>query len=130
MRKIPKLFIWFWILFPGFIFLYRLIFNIDDLTLLSFIYAYLYNLLNSFSSILLFNLGIEKDNKTFFLLILGGMSLRLLLMLAAIIITIKFLFINREAFILVFFIFYFLLLFVEILYFHKSIKDRLNRNPD
>ena len=61
-----------------------------------------------------FNYSVKKSNKIFLLFIIGGMGIRLLLMLAAVFISIKFLKVDLVGFIFGFFIWYVFLLIYEI----------------
>ncbi len=83
---------------------------------ISTIYAGLLNLLNLGCAYLLFNLSLKKPNKLFVLYNLSGIGIRIFLMLALIALSIKFLKIDKYAFILVFFLFYFVLLSFEVRY--------------
>ncbi|MCO6474003.1 MAG: hypothetical protein PHW27_01755 [Melioribacteraceae bacterium] len=94
----------------------------DQLT--ASIYAGLLNLFNSFIAFYLFEKSRGKPNKIFLLSVLGGMGARLVVILTAVIIFIKFLNVDRDGFILVFFIFYFLLLSVEIMHFYTNVKAK------
>ncbi len=79
----------------------------------------LYNLVNFSAAIVLFSISVAKSNKTFLILNFGGMVLRLMLMLAALIISIITLKIEQYAFIFTFLFFYVLSIGGEILYFHE-----------
>ncbi|MFA5803381.1 MAG: ATP synthase subunit I [Melioribacteraceae bacterium] len=61
-----------------------------------------------------FNYSVKKSNKIFLLFTIGGMGIRLLLMLAAVFISIKFLKVDLVGFIFGFFIWYVFLLIYEI----------------
>lgn len=61
-----------------------------------------------------FNYSVKKSNKIFLLFTVGGMGIRLLLMLAAVFVSIKFLKVDLVGFIFGFFIWYFFLLIYEI----------------
>lgn len=85
----------------------------------SAIYAIALNAANTVVAVFLFELSVKKGNKIFILLNLGGMVLRLFIMLILVIISLKFLKIDVYEFILVFFVFYFIQLIIEILHFSK-----------
>ncbi len=93
---------------------------ISDLFLISAIYAGLINLLNTIAAIKLFNISLKSGNNFFMIYAMGGMGLRLLLILIIFIIVIKFLKIDEYAFILVFFLIYFILLGLEVLFYLKN----------
>ncbi|MEK6552905.1 MAG: ATP synthase subunit I [Bacteroidota bacterium] len=61
-----------------------------------------------------FNYSVKKSNKIFLIFIIGGMGIRLLLMLAAVFVSIKFLKVDLVGFIFGFFIWYVFLLIYEI----------------
>lgn len=61
-----------------------------------------------------FNYSVRKSNKIFLLFTIGGMGIRLLLMLAAVFVSIKFLKVDLVGFIFGFFIWYVFLLIYEI----------------
>ncbi|NOX17144.1 MAG: hypothetical protein GXO87_02550 [Chlorobi bacterium] len=79
--------------------------------------AVMLNFINTGLALLFFAYSKDKSNQTFLIFNLGGMVFRIFFMLTIIIILIKFLKIDIDAFILVFFIFYFSLLSYEITYF-------------
>jgi hypothetical protein len=93
---------------------------IDQLFLNSAIYAILFNIINFVAAVYLFKSSLGKSNNTFLIKNLGGMGLRLIILLLVIFISLKFLNIVRYGFILVFFIFYFVYLILEINFFRLS----------
>ncbi|MAT58446.1 MAG: hypothetical protein CMF23_10790 [Ignavibacteriae bacterium] len=93
---------------------------IDQLFLNSAIYAILFNIINFVAAVYLFKSSLGKSNNTFLIKNLGGMGLRLIILLLVIFISLKFLNIDRYGFILVFFIFYFVYLILEINFFRLS----------
>lgn len=105
-------------------FLGILLFNdvIDQMFLTSAIIAGLLNLVNSIFAIVLFEYSHKKGNKIFLLANVGGMGARMLLMLVAILIIVKFFEIHEIGFLLIFFCIYFILLSSEVLHFHKKMK--------
>lgn len=86
-------------------------------------YSALINLANVVASLFAFNYSLEKGNKTFLLYNMGGMLLRILLLLAAILIFLKFLNIDKYGFIFTFSILYISFLVVEINYFRVRISQ-------
>ena len=76
--------------------------------------AYILSTMNYMGAIVLLNYGIKQESKKFLVLVLGGMTLRMFLMLILIILTILFLKINQYYFIFTAFILYFLYLAAEI----------------
>jgi hypothetical protein len=87
-------------------------------------YALVLNFLNTFSAVALFVFSFESSSSDFIKKNLGGLGVRVLFMLAGIIIVIKFLKIDLYEFILVFFVFYFVQLFLEIRFFHNYNKSK------
>ncbi len=76
--------------------------------------AYILSTMNYMGAIVLLNYCIKQESKKFLVLVLGGMTLRMFLMLILIILTILFLKINQYYFIFTVFILYFLYLAAEI----------------
>jgi hypothetical protein len=96
---------------------------VSDLVLVTSIYAGALNIINFLAASLVFKWTLKKDNKKFLLFNLGGMGVRLFFLLCSIFILLNFLKIDIYAFILVFFVFYFVFLIVEVNYFHKSMES-------
>lgn len=94
--------------------------SITNVQLVSSIYAVLFNIINFVAAIYLFKSSLGKGNNTFLIRNLGGMGLRFIILLVVIFISLKFLNIDRYGFILVFFIFYFVYLILEINFFRLS----------
>ena len=92
------------------------------------LYAGFLNLANTGLAFLFFEKSYQKDNKKFLLYNLGGMIGRMFILLLSVIIFIKFLNIDKYGFILVFFIFYFVLLTIEINHFRKRVETRKEAN--
>ena len=92
----------------------------------SFLAALSINFINFLAALSFFRFSFQKDNKSFLIFNLGGMVLRLFLMLIILIISLNSLKIDQYAFIFTFLLFYFISLFGEIIYFHKK---QLNNNP-
>ncbi|MBN1299782.1 MAG: hypothetical protein JW995_01075 [Melioribacteraceae bacterium] len=80
------------------------------------------NFINLIMALILYDKSLGKSNKSFLKYNLGGMVLRLFGLLVLILLTLKFLNIDVDGFILLFFVFYFSQLFAEIGYFLKT-KD-------
>ena len=71
---------------------------IDQLFLNSAIYAILFNIINFVAAVYLFKSSLGKSNNTFLIKNLGGMGLRLIILLLVIFISLKFLNIDRYGF--------------------------------
>jgi len=80
----------------------------------SIIIAIVISVLNFILFLGSFDYSIGKSNKIFLILIIGGMGIRLFLMLAAVFVSIKFLKVDLVGFIFGFFIWYVFLLIYEI----------------
>lgn len=91
--------------------------------LISSIYAGAINLINSFAAIKVFELSLKKEGSAFMFYNLGGLGIRLFIILVIFVLVIKFLNIDKYGFILTFFIFYFVLLFLEVIFYHKTVKN-------
>lgn len=97
--------------------------NISQDFFTSSIYAGLLNLLNAFSAVKLFDISQQKGGgQSFIIYNLGGLVIRLFLLLIIFVLAIKFLNIDKYAFILVFFIFYFVSLVLEVVFYLKQTK--------
>ncbi|MBU2507624.1 MAG: hypothetical protein KJ799_13010 [Bacteroidetes bacterium] len=96
---------------------------ISERTALSGIYALILNVINFISAYFLFEISKNKSHKVFLKYNLGGMGLRLILILFGVFILIKFLNIELQGFILVFFFLYFVYITLEILHFHKNSRN-------
>ncbi len=92
---------------------------INEVTLYSIIYAAILSVINSVVAIMLFSYSYKARHSVFMLFNFGGLGIRILILLFAIVLIIKFLNIDKYAFILVFFIFYFMSLLLEVLYFQR-----------
>ncbi|MBU1098460.1 MAG: hypothetical protein CVV23_11840 [Ignavibacteriae bacterium HGW-Ignavibacteriae-2] len=90
--------------------------------ILGIVIAVLLNLLNLISAVYAFEKSILNTNKQFLIYNMGGMSIRLFVLLIALLLILKFLNIDKDGFILIFFIFYFVQLTAEIGYFSSYIK--------
>ena len=96
---------------------------ISNLNLISSFYAGFINIINSILAIVVFNKSYKSGNQKFMIYTLGGMGLRLLLLLVLFFLAIKFLNIDYYGFILVFFLFYFISLVLEVLFYLKKAKN-------
>lgn len=96
---------------------------LNEIVFITSIYAGAINIINFIAASLAFKWTLKKDNKKFLLFNLGGMGVRLFFLLCSIFILLNFLKIDIYAFILVFFVFYFVFLIVEVNYFHKSMES-------
>ena len=105
-----------------FLFLYLIIFilvvsnTISYWSFLSTLYAGILVFINFAAAAFLYKLSIDKSNKIYLLFNLGGMGIRIAFLLISIVLVIKFLKIDKYAFILVLFIFYFVALIFELKY--------------
>jgi hypothetical protein len=86
----------------------------------SFIIAGVITYLNFVSGYIFLKLSNNKSNTIFLIMILGGMLLRLFMMLLLVFISLKFLDIKTGVFIFVSFFFYVFYLLVEILYLYRD----------
>ena len=113
------------ICFPVYVIAFILYFFkvISELFFISSIYAGALNIINFFAASFAFKWTLKKNNKHFLIFNLGGMGVRLFFLLSSIFILLNFLKIDIYAFILVFFVFYFVFLIVEVNYFHKSMES-------
>ncbi len=95
------------------------------------LYAGLLNLINLFIAYFLFKNSVGKSGNTFVAFNLGGIGIRMIFLLISIALIIKFLKIDKYAFILVFFLIYFILLSLEVAYIivnKKVIKNQTDKN--
>lgn len=118
LKKIFYLYLFFYLLF-GLFYYYN---AISYLFFLSTIYAGILNLINSFIAVKLFKLSYKSGSSKFMIYNLGGLSLRLFALLIIFVLVIKFLNIDKYAFILVFFLFYFITLVIEVLFYLRIAK--------
>ena len=95
---------------------------ISQLFFISSIYAGILNLINAFAAVKLFEFSYKSDGTSFLVYNLGGLGIRLTLLLIVFIVVIKFLNIDEYGFILVFFLFYFISLVFEVLFYLKTAK--------
>ncbi len=97
---------------------------ISSLMFLSVSFAIIINVINFLISTLLFTWSVEKSNTQFLLFNLGGMGIRLLFLLITIFIATKFLNVDIYGFILVFFIFYFMFVIMNVVYYHTMCESK------
>lgn len=86
----------------------------DSKELLSLFYGFLFPTVNFIFGLFTIQFGFEKSDKIFLIIVFGGLIIRLFLMLALILMALKFLFVSLNSFIFTTFIFYFYYLIVEI----------------
>ncbi|NOX64440.1 MAG: hypothetical protein GXO85_01265 [Chlorobi bacterium] len=120
MKKIIRTIIFIYIPLIIIILILKLTSVVDQTTFISIIAALLLNLFNLSAALLLYFLSINRSNQVFMMLNLGGMGVRVLLLLIGFLIALIFLEIDKYAFIFVFLILYSLSIFIEIKYFHKE----------
>lgn len=99
---------------------------IDQPFVIASLYGGLLNLVNSILAFILLEYSYGKSNKVFLIAVLGGMSIRIVALLISIIIFLGFLNIDKYGFILTFFIFYFILIVLEINYLRIRAKTKEN----
>lgn len=90
--------------------------NIDFSTYKSYTFGILIAALNFLIGFLTIRIGLNKPNKSFLIIVFGGVVIRFFLIFALIILTISFLYVKMNSFIFTTFTFYFYYLIVEILY--------------
>ena len=90
------------------------------------ILAIIINLVNSLISVKLYEISYKEKNSIFLLYNFGGSVIRLFILLVIILVIIKFLNIDQYAFIFIFFLFYFISLIHEIVFFIKHREKSKN----
>lgn len=114
-------------IYIGFAFIF-LVLSAFDILAWSFVEASLIalviNIPTTYSAYFFFNKSLGKSNNEFLLFNLGGMMIRLFFLLVVVFIVIKFLNIDKYAFIFLFFIFYFTSLIFEVNYFRVKAKEQ------
>lgn len=88
--------------------------HLDSQLFSSILWGFLISSLNLLLGLLNIKFGIQKSDKTFLIIVFGGVVFRLFLMLGLIIIALKILFVSLNSFIFTTFIYYFYYLMVEI----------------
>lgn len=91
---------------------------------MSAIYAGVLNVINSVIAVKLFNISYKKKASSFMIYNLGGLGIRLLLLLIVFVIVIKFLNIDEYGFILIFFLFYFSSLVFEVIFYINRTQNK------
>jgi hypothetical protein len=81
-------------------------------------------MINLFLVLVFYNFSKSKSNQVYMIINLGGMGVRILFLLFAVILTLIFLEIEKYAFILVFLIFYSLNIFIEIKHFNSTKNEK------
>ncbi len=124
MRNILRTIIY--IYFPPYLFVYVLkhFAIIDIITELSIFLALFVNIINLFIALLFYNYSKDRSNQSFMILNLGGMGVRLFLLIITFTLSLIFLEIDKYAFIFVFLIFYGLSIFVEIKHFNSKSEKK------
>ena len=93
---------------------------INELRFLSIIYAGILSLINVLAAVLLFRYSYKSRHSSFMIFNFGGLGVRVIFLLIAIVLVIKLLNIDKYAFILVFFLFYFISLSLEVVYYLQT----------
>ena len=106
-----------------FIFLLKYFDVVSSIFYLSAIYAGVINLVNTFIAALLFKLSYKSDHSSFMIFNFGGLGVRIIFLLISFILVIKFLNIDKYGFIFIFFIFYFISLALEVIFYSHSSKQ-------
>lgn len=103
---------------PLLFFILLLIFNsfgkLEPITFNSVLYGFLIASLSFAIGFISIKIGLDKSDKTFLIVVFGGVILRLFVVLMLIILSLNFLFVSLNSFIFTAFIFYFYYLIVEI----------------
>lgn len=90
--------------------------NIDFASYKSYTFGILIAVLNFLIGFLTIRIGLNKPNKSFLIIVFGGVVIRFFLIFALIILTLSFLYVRMNSFIFTTFTFYFYYLIVEVLY--------------
>ena len=93
---------------------------INELRFFSIIYAGILSLINVLAAVLLFRYSYKSRHSSFMIFNFGGLGVRVIFLLIAIVLVIKLLNIDKYAFILVFFLFYFISLSLEVVYYLQT----------
>jgi len=100
---------------------------IDLQVFISLLIAKLITTVNFFAGLFSYDKGLNRDDKAFLLLVLGGQITRLFAVLIFIILASNLLKLNNNIFILLVFIFYFIYLILEIFYLVKTRSNSLTK---
>ncbi|MEE9431164.1 MAG: hypothetical protein V3V16_08995 [Melioribacteraceae bacterium] len=87
---------------------------------LSALYAGAINISNTFLAAILYNRSYKSNHTIFMIFNFGGLGIRLFFLLISFILVIKFLNIDKYGFIFIFFIFYFVSLIIEVIFYSTS----------
>lgn len=90
--------------------------NIDFASYKSYTFGILIAALNFLIGFLTIRIGLNKPNKSFLIIVFGGVVIRFFLIFTLIILTLSFLYVRMNSFIFTTFTFYFYYLIVEVLY--------------
>lgn len=93
---------------------------INELRFFSIIYAGILSLINVLAAVLLFRYSYKSRHSSFMIFNFGGIGVRIFFLLIALVLVIKLLNIDKYAFILVFFLFYFISLSLEVVYYLQT----------
>lgn len=104
---LPLFFLILFLIYNSFSDLEPILFN-------SVLYGFLIASISFIIGIVSIKFGLDKSDKTFLIVVFGGVILRLFIVLLLIILSINFLFVSLNSFIFTTFIFYFYYLIVEI----------------
>ena len=124
MKKICKQLVIVYFIFYVLVFTFFIIGLFNYSLIKSSIPSGIINLLNSLAAIIAFQRGFDKSNNVFLLYTLGGMVIRLLLMLLLIFLSLKYLNIDKLGFIFTLVIIYFVNLILEINYFRAKTAEK------
>ena len=124
MTDFTKRIIYSYVIIFAILFILNFLDVISSLFLTSAIYAGVLNLINAFAAVRLFKISYKSGAKSFMIYNLGGLGVRLIILMICIVLVIKFLNIDEYGFILVFFLFYFISLIFEVLFYLKIANKR------
>jgi hypothetical protein len=99
---------------------------VDSSVVSAYLWAAGLNLINMIIAISIFSYSASKDLNQFVFFTLFSITIRIILIISAILIIIKFININKTAFIFTFFVIYFIFLILEIVYY----KHRLTKKNE
>jgi hypothetical protein len=88
--------------------------HLETVIFYSLLYGFIISTINIILGLIFIWLGLDKSDQVFLIVVFGGLILRFFLVLALIIITLKFLYVRLDSFIFTTFIFYFYYLIAEI----------------
>lgn len=115
-----KLFIFFSVIIPLIAFLiFQFLYfsnSLDFTSYKSYTFGIIIAALNFLIGFLTIRIGLNKPNKSFLIIVFGGVIIRFFLIFALIILTLSLLYVRMNSFIFTTFTFYFYYLIVEVLY--------------